>query len=442
MYRVPAIQFLLQMTVAALGCLWLLPACSRAATLDSYIEEALRNHPGLAAAEADRLAAGEQVLKAGVLPDPRLSYAGYLSPVETRVGPQRQALALSQALPWPGILDLRTESARAGVDLAGQNLRALRLNLVHRVTRAYADYWLLGRTIRNTEERLELLAEHAGAAETGYRNGTHGYSDLLEVQMRQARADEELARLNLSRPALQARLNSLLGRVRSAEHAWPEELPACDTLPAEKVLVERLRTANPELTALAAELQQNRARLGLSRREGLPALSLGLKWIQTDEAAMPGVEDSGKDPLLLNLALKIPVWRKAVKADVRRSELLLAKSRHRAEDRELELAAELERLLYAHREAGLTVELHERELIPRSEAVLEARRLDHATGRVDFEVLLRAVEQLLDQRLELDRARARLLDSRAALDALTGAGRLESTGAAGSSSMGSGGQEE
>ena len=77
--------------------------------------------------------ARQQMLdQAGALPDPRFQFTEYLEAVETRVGPQERAFALSQTLPWFGKLSLkgRIEKERAASAAARISSRSPKLRVV------------------------------------------------------------------------------------------------------------------------------------------------------------------------------------------------------------------------------------------------------------------------------------------------------------------------
>ena len=60
-----------------------------------------------------------QTTQTGALPDPRLTYRYFVEEVETRVGPQRQAVGLSQTVPWPGRRAAREDALEAFEKIKG-----------------------------------------------------------------------------------------------------------------------------------------------------------------------------------------------------------------------------------------------------------------------------------------------------------------------------------
>ena len=94
-------------------CCWLVPTFLLAQEpLDVYLKEAAQNNPGLKARYFAYQAALEKVPQVGALPDPQVSFGYFISPVETRVGPQRMRISAMQMFPWLGTLDSQQKSLR------------------------------------------------------------------------------------------------------------------------------------------------------------------------------------------------------------------------------------------------------------------------------------------------------------------------------------------
>ena len=79
--------------------------------LNKYLETAAQNNPGLKAKFNEYLASLEVIPQVGVLPDPQLAFGYFIQPVETKVGPQRAKISVTQMFPWFGTLDAKEDVA-------------------------------------------------------------------------------------------------------------------------------------------------------------------------------------------------------------------------------------------------------------------------------------------------------------------------------------------
>ena len=87
------------------------PLTTQAQHLESYLEYAATNNPGLKAKYAEFEASMQRIEQVNTLNNPTFSFGYFISPVETRVGPQRMKFSLSQMFPWFGTLDAKEDIA-------------------------------------------------------------------------------------------------------------------------------------------------------------------------------------------------------------------------------------------------------------------------------------------------------------------------------------------
>ena len=83
----------------------------QAQRLDTYLQIAADNNPGLQSKYKEFEAALQKIPQVNALPDPSFSFGYFISPVETRVGPQRAKFSLSQLFPWFGTLEAKGDAA-------------------------------------------------------------------------------------------------------------------------------------------------------------------------------------------------------------------------------------------------------------------------------------------------------------------------------------------
>ena len=80
-------------------------------SLNQYLQIAGENNPHLKSLFNQYLAALEEVPQVGTLPDPQVSFAVFIQPIETRVGAQRASFSASQMFPWFGTLTAQEQVA-------------------------------------------------------------------------------------------------------------------------------------------------------------------------------------------------------------------------------------------------------------------------------------------------------------------------------------------
>ena len=387
-------------------------------TLASYLRLAEQSSPAIAAASARYDAARAKVGRAGGLPDPVLSYGHYFDEVETRVGPQVYRLGVRQRLPWFGKLSLaeRAEGERAAAE--SERLRAARLDVALSVTRAFADYAYLGRAIEVTEERLSLLGVLDAVVRSSYSSGKASYADVMKAQIGLARAEDSLASLLARRGAASSRLAAAVGMRDPGELPLPEMMPDA-THPGASREAALFEGQSPDLLALRHETEAAQYERRLAGRAYFPDLTIGIDYIATDDALMP-VEDSGKDPLIGVASISLPLWFGKHAAAVRQADSALDARERMAEQRAIELIAELRMSEFELDDATRRVSLYADRLVPAAAQSVAATDAAYRAGTADFDALVAAHEAALEFELALARSRADALIAAAELVRLTG----------------------
>jgi len=397
-----------------------LPELNDSSTLADYLRYAAANNPGLEAAFNRWRQAAEKIPQARSLPDPRLTYSYYIREVETRVGPQRQRLGLAQTFPFFGKLSLREKVAVHNAEAERQRYQAARNKLFYRVKRAWYEYQFLGRAIEINEENLDLLTHLESVVRTKYTAGAANYSDLIKAQVELARFED---RLNSSRDRLKpvaAELNAALNRDLEAPPPPTGRIDMQHITPTGEQLTTLLRDGNPDLKALDLTTRGSRAAVDLARKDFYPDFTLGLDYVETAGALMPGTPDDGKNPLMAMVSINLPLWRGKYRAAEREAGARTEAAVQERREKENVLLARLQTALFNFRDARRKIELYDSALLPKAEQSLGAVQQAFVVGNTDFLDLIDAQRTLLEFQLVRERALVDLANSLAEIEMLVG----------------------
>lgn len=375
--------------------------------LSTYLRFAAEHNPALQRLYAEWMAAVEQIAVARGWPDPRLSYTNYLASVETALGPQQHAIALSQAIPWFGKLSLKGDAQERAALAAEQRFRQARLDLYARTARAYYEYAYLAQAEAVTRENLELMRFQEGVARARYRTESARYSDLVKAQVELGVLEDRLRTLQAQRSALAAGLNAALGRPADALLPWPVPLVEAgidfgDTT----TLRDRLRRNSPALRAAELERDRRERLEALARRNLYPDFMLGVKTVLTDPSELTSFEDRGRDAWMGTISLNLPIWRGKLNAAIRAAEARQRAAEHGVRSLEQALDARLSSVLFALEDAARKIRLYDRNLLPKAEQSLGAADTAYRAGHASFLDVIDAERTLLRFQLDLARARA------------------------------------
>jgi cobalt-zinc-cadmium efflux system outer membrane protein len=389
--------------------------------LAEYLRYAALQNAALKAAFEDWKAALEQIPQAKALPDPRFTYGYFIEEVETRVGPQRQRFNLTQTFPWFGTIAARTDAAAAAAQAAYLRYEARKLSLFNEVKNAFYEYVYLASAIDIAKENLVLLRHFEEVARAKYIAATAQHPDVIRAQVAVAKLEDRLKSLQELRGPIVARLNAALNRPTQAALPWPRRPETSAVQVTPEALFAALRRQNPQLGAKEFELHGAQSRIELAKKKFYPEIGLGLDWIETGEARMSGVPESGKDPVIAMLTLNLPIWRQSYRAGELQARAMARRTQHEKNDLENTLLAQTERALYDYDDSGRKLSLYGEVLVPKAEELVGASETAYTAGTVDFLSLIDAEQTLLQFQLERERAWANRQQMLSQLEMLVGA---------------------
>lgn len=377
-----------------LAGLWIVNS-GKTQTLNEYLVMAAEDNPALKAKYNLYLAELEQVTYAGALPDPNLGFGYFISPVETRVGPQQFKLSLSQMFPWKGTLKQRAQAASQRAQIKFEEFMEARNKLYLEVKQKWLALYELEQEIKITRENLAILQTYEPVTRTKYEANLVSLADLVRVQIDIDETETRLELLELKRKPLEGDFNLLLNRPsdRSVEVSYDPSLSTVETAPYDSVL-----TNQPRLKAarIGLEMGETAERLsGLARK---PNLGLGLDYVFVGKGSGITSSDRGKDAIMPMVSLSLPIFGKKNQALIKSSELRTEGLKATIEATEKLLENEWTRAQYALEKSSVERELYLKE-IEKTQLLLRVLTTEYTNNNRDFEDLLAAQQRLLALRL-------------------------------------------
>lgn len=309
-----------------------------------------------------------------------------------------------QNLDWPSETKRAAHVAFAEARAAGERFRAARFALARRVTELVADGALLEERVRAQRERVDLarVASDTSAAriESGGRQRA-----LVDAQLDSVRQEVELVRLESELVAARTALNALVARDPSAPLRFA--LPPPEELPADDDLLAAGAAANPELAALALEVEGRTDALELARLRRLPDVS-------------PFVAFTGSASQSIGAMLSLPLHRVKLNAEIEIARAELDRARALARQARADRGAELVARLFALRSTDTLAAYFDRSLTPAAAQLEQSAQDAYVAGSTDLPEWIESRTFALELRV----ARAELVAERsrivAAIEELIG----------------------
>ena len=374
--------------------------------LEDYLRLALTQNPGLDAFAQRYEAAMQRIPQASALPDPKLGINHFVESVQTRTGPQENALSLSQTLPWFGTLQQRETVASTQAEALWHAFQNQQLQLTRQVSQAYYDYAYLGKAIELTTQKTELLERLLPIVDERVRGGG-SLNALLRLKVEIGKINDQRQSLENSRLAQRAQLNQMMGQPADSELPWPEWSAPTPISVDTAALLVAVRESNPELAMLQSRVDSAQASQELARLDRFPDVTLGLNYIQIGAPEInPTTPDAGQDAWGVSFAVNLPIWLNSNKAQ--RAETL---SQRRAAEQDFSqrwnaLQSEISFSIAYLKDADRRIQLYGTELLGLAEQAVEISHSSYENGQASILEVIDSERSLLDLQLLYWRAAA------------------------------------
>jgi outer membrane protein TolC len=378
--------------IAILIATLLFSSLSFAQTLDDYFKIAAENNPGLQAMHKEYEAALQKVPQVSTLPDPTFSLGYFISPVETRVGPQQAKFSLTQMFPWFGTLKAQGNVAALMAEAKFQNFIDARNRLYFQVASAYYPLYELKDFVRIEQENISILESYKTIATQKFKNGTGTMVDVLRVDIMLKDAQTNLTILRDKEKPLLTTFNKLLNRPENELVQISETLNA--EIIADSYRKDSLIAANPKLKALDLKLQASQAAEIVAQKQGLPKLGIGLDYVLVGERTDISMPDNGKNVLMPMVSISIPIFRAKYNASVKEAQLLQESYTLQKQEVTNTLFSEYEMVWFQVQQQLQLISLYQQQ-IQTSQQSLNLLFTSFGNSGKEFEEVLRMQQQLL-----------------------------------------------
>jgi outer membrane protein TolC len=349
------------------------------------------------------MSALEKVPQSKALPDPQLAFAWFISPVETRLGPQQMRISLSQFFPWFGTLrageNAAIEETRAKYEIFEETKAALSRD----IKGLYYNLYYLKRSTEIIGDNIELLGIIGKIAEVKIEAGLVSMLDEYRISMEINDLNSRLSLLNdefysMSEEFINIVDDDSINLIILPDTLWTDDFPMTRMSAMDSVI-----SGNHSLLALEFQKAATMYEKEKAEKAGLPDFRIGLDYIVT------GTGDNnleGKDALAFpTIGISIPLYRDKYRAMVNEAAYREKAKAKEAEYRLNTLETLFENAWQEYRDTDRRIELNlkQSELAEASLRLLEDQ---YSTSSAGFEEILRMERRLLEYKLEYEKAKA------------------------------------
>lgn len=373
--------------------------------LKVYQDTAALNNPGIQSLYKQYEAVKQRAPQVSALPDLQFGFGYFISPVETRVGPQQAALSVSQSFPWFGQLGAQEQASIERANVVLEKFKSERSKINFDVANTYYRLYVLRSAIVITEKNISLLNTFRDLANVRFESGRASMVDVLRVEMELGELENQLKYLQDSKLPITVQFEQLLNTELEEEVIFPEVLWS-ETLSVSKdVIQDSVQYVNPSILSLEHEILSYNQEVLAAQKTGSPSFTVGLNYTVVGDRAGYTGEDNGKDVILPTIGVKIPLYRKKYDALIKEKEIAKESVSLKKENLSNELKTGLANSFRDYDDAVRRVDLYI-ELEKYASQALDILIAEYSSAETNFEEIIRMDRKLLKYELELEKARA------------------------------------
>ncbi len=343
-------------------------------SLYDYLEIAAKNNPIVLQRYAEYQAALQKVPQVGSLPDPEASLGVFLKPMELMGGNQLADIQLMQMFPWFGVLKNAKDEMSLMAKAKYETFRDAKLQVFYDVQRTWYELGKIRQNIHVSEKNIELLrtierlaivkfkagpsgkspapagksmsqastsgsssgssgmnsmgggsgsstgaassptASSMGESSMGSSSGGSGLSDVYRIQIEIGELQNNINLLNNQLITISAQFNSYLNRPQTTIVSIPDTLTAENFETSLVAVSDSILKNNPMLGMLQFEQQSLEARKQMVTKMGYPMVGVGLNYSLINKSEMSKSPMNGKDMIMPEVKVTLPIYRKKYKA--------------------------------------------------------------------------------------------------------------------------------
>jgi len=358
--------------------------------LDDYFKVAVGNSPQLKAEYKAYEAALQQLPQVSSLSDPTFSFGYFISPVETRVGPQYAKLSLNQMFPWFGTLKAKENVAALEAESRFQSFLDVRNKLYWELAMAYYLYYENNKLQSLEEENIEVLSHYKSLAERKLSNSEGSMVDVLRVDIMIDDAETELSLLKQKEKPLLASFQNVINK--DLEIEIPDSIDLSNF--KSQLVEDSIFNSHPLIKEIKLKEKSFAARAQLAHKQGLPKLGVGLDYVLVGKRNDVTIADNGKDVFMPMVSISLPIFRKKYNAQKKQATLMQESYQMKKESLINKLDTDYEETKYSINQQLEYINLYKRQ-IDKIENTLTLQIKTYAGSGIDFEELLRSRQQLI-----------------------------------------------
>lgn len=363
--------------------------------LSALLEEAARNNPDILAMRRAWQAAAQVPSQVSTPPDPQvtvqhlsvgspLPFSGFSNSDFAYIG-----IGISQDLPYPGKLKLKSESAERDAAVIRQRLDSVTRSILQQVKEGYFQLAYIQENLSVLDRDSQLLEQIEKITEARYRVGQGTQQDVLKAQLEKTKLLRETTQSRADLETQQAVLRKLLNRAQDSAEITAEPLVETPLGYPVDGLLAKVRTENPDVAGQQEMINRQSLQVEMARKDRYPDFSVQYMWQHTAEQF--------RDYYMLTFSARIPIYHgRKLDPEMTQAVEELNRSKREYESQVQAAYFDVRNQYIAAQTASQMLKIYREGLIPQALATYQSGLAAYQTGTLDFESLLTSFMDVLN----------------------------------------------
>ena len=356
----------------------------------------------------------------GFMPDPIIKLNFFGSPIETRNGPQKSNIMVTQNIPWPSTLRSEEQRSASMTRLKKEQIEAFILDLKFEAKSVVYKYAELSEKIESRNKMILTLNNLGKVVLSRIKLGEASQAEISRINIEIIKLTQNLRLIETKMMSLRLKLTSMTGG-KDIVHLLPtfvdNKWGMIINIDPSKVNL----SSHPRVLLAKAKIGLAQAELDQVKAKRLPKFGISASWFQIDEpnSAMTG-PGAGKDAWAVGASVSIPIWSKKYDSMEYNQIARRSAAKYELSQQELDLRTEIKSTYEELQAANDISAMFRSDILPQANQALKADRESYTQGNVPFERVIENYIRVIkfeDQLLESQVKQATLI---AAIEKLVG----------------------
>jgi len=369
-------------------------------SLDSLVDMAISQNKDILILDNEYKTALQKAAQVSQIPDTEVGMGGFPLPVQTRVGPQFLRLSATQMFPWFGTLDSKADLENEKAKVIREKANARALDIAFEIRKNYYDLYELRQSQSIINKNMKLLNSLERLAKIKVESGKSSASDVLRIQLRKEKLQQQLDILKSRERIPIIRINEWVERPLDTNIEVVQDFSFAVLTHSKDSLLSNISNLHPMIKMFSQQQEVAKKVIELNELEQKPSFGVGMDYIVVGKRRDVDISRNGRDIVQLRAMVKFPIQKKKYRAKEAEQKLKIEGLELEKENSLFTFEAMIEQGYAKYETARINKEHLERQ-IPLIQSTINIIEGEYAAKGLNFDELLRLEMELIKYELNI-----------------------------------------